>query len=115
MDRLQLTARFPNIPSGNLLEFKKLAAQALEITKGEAGTLQYDWFFNDDETVCVVRETYADSDAVLTHMANLGELLGKLLEVGGGCEFEVFGSPSAQLLEAGAALGPSVFSYFQGK
>ena len=115
MDRLQLTARFPNIPSGNILEFKKLATQALEITKGEAGTLQYDWFFSDDETVCVVRETYADSDAVLAHMTNLGELIGELLEVSGGCEFEIFGSPSAQLLEAAAAVSPSVFSYFQGK
>ncbi len=50
MEGLQLTARFPSIPSGNLPEFKKLAAQALEMTKGEAGTLQYDWFFSADET-----------------------------------------------------------------
>lgn len=115
MDQLQINARFPSIPSGSLAEFKDLAAQALEITKAEAGTLQYDWFFNADETVCVVRETYANSDAVLAHMGNLGAVLGSLVELGGGLELEVFGSPSAQLLEAGAALGPSVYSYFQGK
>lgn len=62
----------------------------------------------------MVRETYADSDAVLAHMANLGELLPQLVEAGGGVEIEVFGSPSAQLLEAAAALEPSVYAYFQG-
>jgi hypothetical protein len=115
MDRIQLTARFPHISSRHIPEFKRVAARALAITKDEPGTVQYDWFFNADETVCVVRETYANSDAVLAHIANLGELIGKLIEVGGGCEFEVFGNPSAQLREASAALAPSVFSYFQGK
>jgi quinol monooxygenase YgiN len=115
MDQIQINARFPNITSGNLAEFKTVAAQANEITKGEAATLQYDWFFNDDETVCVVRETYENSDAVLAHMGDLGEVLGNLVGLGGGLQLEVFGNPSAQLLEAGAALGPAVFSYFQGK
>jgi quinol monooxygenase YgiN len=115
VEQLQVTATFPNIASENLATFKDLAAQALEITKGESGTLQYDWFFNHDETSCVVRETYESSAAVLTHIENLGALLGTLIELGGGLELKVFGSPSAQLLEAAAALQPSVYPFFQGK
>ena len=67
MEQIQLTATLPNIEPGNLAEFKELAARALEITRGEETTLQYDWFFSDDETKCVVRETYANSDACLLY------------------------------------------------
>ena len=115
MNQIQVNARFPNIPSGNLAEFKQVAARALEIARGEAGTLQYAWFFNDAETSCVVRETYEDSAAVLAHVANLGDVFGQLLEVGGGCEFEVFGDPSSELVEATRGLDLSIFAYFQGK
>jgi hypothetical protein len=96
-------------------EFKELAARALELTKGEATTLQYDWFFSDDETKCVVRETYANSDAILAHMVNLGDLIGKLADLGGGLEIEAFGDLSPELLEAAAAFEPTVYRFFQGK
>ena len=73
MEQIQLTATLPNIAPGNLAEFKESSPHsASEITKGEGTTLQYDWFFSDDETKCVVRETYTNSDAVLSHMANVG-------------------------------------------
>ena len=115
MEQIQLTATLPNIAPGNLSEFKELAARALDITKGEETTLQYDWFFSDDETKCVVRETYANSDAILAHMGHMGDLIGKLAELGGGLEIEAFGDPSPELLEAAAALQPTVYRYFQGK
>lgn len=115
MESIQITATFPKIAPGDLEEFKEVGARALELAKGEAATLQYDWFFNSDETTCVVRETYATSDAVLAHMGHLGELIGKLAELGGGIEVEAFGAPSPQLLEAAAALQPAVYSYYQGK
>jgi hypothetical protein len=76
---------------------------------------QYDWFFNADESKCVVREIYADSDAVLTHLGSVGDLLAQIIDVGGGIEIEVFGDPSDALLEATEALQPSIYSYFQGK
>jgi quinol monooxygenase YgiN len=117
MEQIQLTATLPNIAPGNLSEFKELAARALVLTKGEEATLQYDWFFSDDETKCVVRERYANSDAILAHMGNMGELIGKIAALGGGLEIEAFGDPSPELLEAAAAAGlqPTVYRYFQGK
>ena len=114
MGQIQLTATLPNIAPGNLAEFKELAARALDITKGEATTLQYDWFFSDGETKCVVRERYANSDAILAHMGNMGDLIGKLAELGGGLQIEAFGDLSPELLQAAAALQPTVYRYFQG-
>jgi quinol monooxygenase YgiN len=117
VEHIQLTATLPNIAPGDLAEFKALAARALELTKGEATTLQYDWFFSEDETRCVVRERYESSDAILSHMGNLGDLIGRLGELGGGLEIEAFGAPSAELLAAAAAAGlePTVYTFFQGK
>jgi hypothetical protein len=92
-----------------------LAGEALKVTADDPGCLQYDWFFNQDESKCVVRETYADSDAVMMHLGLVGDLLGKIIEVGGGIEIEVFGDPSDTLLNATQALQPTIYSYFQGK
>ena len=115
MEHIQITATLPSIAPADLAEFKRVAGQALEITKAEAGTLQYDWFFSDDETKCVVRETYENSDAVLAHIANVGDLIGQLAQLGGGLEIEGFGTMSPQLAEAAAAFQPTVYSFFQGK
>jgi quinol monooxygenase YgiN len=115
VEQIQVTATLPKIASSDLGEFKQLAAQLLKRTKGETGALQYDWFLSADETKCVVRETYENSDAVLAHIANVGELLGKLAELGGGLEIESFGPVSPQLAEAAAALQPTLYAFFQGK
>ena len=63
----------------------------------------------------MVREIYADSDAMLAHLGNVGELLGRLIELGGGLEPEGFGSPSAGLAEAIAPFNPTMYGHFQGK
>jgi len=115
VERVQVTATFPKITPDNLDEFKRLAGEALKVASGEPGLLQYDWFFTADETACVVRETYESSDAVLAHLGAVGEILGPVVELGGGLELELFGSPSTQLLQALEAFSPACYSYFQGK
>ena len=112
MNELQVTARL-TIHEGKLDEFRDVAAKCMQsVREKDSGTLQYDWFFNEEHTECVVREKYRDSDAVMEHMGNLGELLGSLMSL---CsmDLEVYGSPSAELAEAAAALAPSVYHHFQ--
>ena len=112
MNALQVTARL-TIREGKLEEFKRLAAQCMRsVRERDSGTLQYDWFFNDNHTECVVRETYRDSGSALEHIANLGPTMGALLSV---CDMdlEVFGSPSAELLKAAASLSPRIYAPFQ--
>jgi quinol monooxygenase YgiN len=116
MKTIQVNAKFTNITSANLAEFKKVAAEALEITKGEQGVLQYDWFLNDDETVCVVLETYQDPHALLAHITNTDKVFAKLIELGGACELQMFGNPPTHLDATPTGLQRSLFaSYLQGK
>jgi len=68
--------------------------------------------FSQDEKECVVRENYSDSNAVMSHMGNLGDLLGKILEVSD-IDLEVFGNPSEELANAAAALHPKIYSFYK--
>ena len=62
-----------------------------------------------------MRETYASSDALLAHLAGAGALLGRLVELGGGLELDVFGAPSAAVRDALGSFQPRIYSYSQGK
>ena len=83
--------------------------------RGEPGTLRHDWYDSEDGARCVVREAYTSSDAFLAHLAAAGPLLGRLVELGGGLELELFGEPSPALLDAVAAFRPRVYHHRQGK
>jgi quinol monooxygenase YgiN len=112
MSQLQITASF-TIHDGKLDEFKKAAEACMaSVREKDTGTSQYDWFFNDDQSVCVVREAYASSEAVLGHIGNLGDLMGQLLGTAD-MDLEVFGDVSAELKEAAAGLSPRYYSLFQ--
>ena len=115
MQQLQINATFPSISPDAADRFTELAAEALATIRGESGTLQHDWFLSDDGTRCVVREAYTSSDAFLAHLAAAGPLLGRLVELGGGLELELFGEPSAALLDAVSAFRPQIYHYTQGK
>ena len=40
----------------------------------DTGTLQYEIYFNNDQSECIVLERYRDSEALIEHGAHLGEL-----------------------------------------
>jgi len=90
-------ARF-KLHEGKLDEFKRLSAQAMEIVRTkDTGTLQYDTYFNDDRSECVVIERYRDSEAAIEHAANLGHLFGAILATVSVVHGELLGEPSAEL------------------
>jgi len=96
MDRIQITAKFQIEPE-HLDEFKQLAASCIKIVKHkDKGTLQYDWFFNEGQTECAVRETYLNSNALLEHIEHVGELLERLFEISV-FTAEIYGNPSIEL------------------
>jgi len=75
------------IHEGKLEEFKRLAALCVHsVRTKDSDTLQYDYFFNDDYTECVVFERYRDFAATREHLANIGDditqALLSLLDVG---------------------------------
>ena len=97
MSELLGIARF-KVHEGKLDEFKRLSAQAMEIVRTkDTGTLQYDTYFNDDRSECVVIERYRDSEAAIEHAANLGHLFGAILATVSVVHGELLGEPSAEL------------------
>merc|ERR1712167_36222 len=55
-----------------------IMAEFVEKTKTEAGCVYYGWTKVGDKLFC--REAYVDAAAVLAHLDNVGDLVGKLLE-----------------------------------
>lgn len=81
----------------DLEEFKRLSAQAMEIVRAkDTGTLQYEIYLSDDQSEAVVLERYRDSDALIEHAANLGEI-GQAVLATGLVSSELLGEPSADL------------------
>ncbi len=96
MSELQGIARF-KFHEGKLDEFKRLSAQCLEIVRAkDTGTLQYDIYFNDDQSECIVHERYRDSAALIEHAEHLGDLMEAVLATGS-VSGELLGEPSAEL------------------
>ena len=91
---------------GDVEEFKRLSAQCMEIVRAqEPGTLQYDTFFNEDETECIVIERFRDSDSLIRHGENLAHLMDAILATGS-ASGELLGEPSAELRARFADDGP---------
>jgi len=65
VSELQGVARFA-FHDDKLEDFKRLAAQCMEIVRTkDTGTLQYDIYFNEDQSECIVHERYRDSEALI--------------------------------------------------
>jgi quinol monooxygenase YgiN len=94
MGELQGIVRF-TFHADKVEEFKRLSAECLEVVRADdVGTLQYDTYFNEDESESIVLERFRDSDALILHAQNMapfmesimatatvsGELLGDLSE-----------------------------------
>ena len=97
---------------GGLEEFKRLAAQAMEIVRNlDTGTLQFEVSFNDDQSECIIVERYRDSQALIEHAEHFGDL-GQALFRAGWVSGELIGEPSAELKAMMASSGIRVFTPF---
>ena len=112
MSELQGIGRF-EFHGGELEEFKRLAAQCMEIVRArDTGTLQYAIYLNDDQSECIVLERYKDSEALIQHAAKVGDLMEAILATDS-VSGELLGEPSADL-RAQLADGPvRLFTPFQ--
>jgi len=99
LSELQCVARL-KIHAGKLDEFKRLAATCAELVRTkDTGTLQYELYFNSDNTECLAFERYRDSQALLDHFKNLGDTMAAVFETCSGSG-EVCGTPSLELIES---------------
>jgi hypothetical protein len=77
------------IREGNLEAFTSLMPAFIEKTSTEPACLYYDFTRNGDMAFC--REAYIGAEGVLAHLGNVGELLGKFLELSDIARLEVHG------------------------
>jgi quinol monooxygenase YgiN len=76
VSELQGIVRF-KFHAGGVEEFKRLSALAMEIVRTrDTGTLQYETYFNADESEALVLERFRDSNALIEH----GEHMAALME-----------------------------------
>ena len=102
---LQSVVRF-RFHEGQVEEFKRLSAVCMDIVRAQdSGTLQYDTFFNEDETECIVLERFTDLDSLLQHSANIGEDLMAQIVATAECHGELLG-PVPEAVRADLAGGP---------
>ena len=96
---------------GELDAFKASLPKFVEATQREAKCLYYGFTINGDEVFC--RESYVDAEGVLTHLENVGALLGEALKISDLVRLELHG-PAAELEKLKsplAAFNPSWFVY----
>jgi hypothetical protein len=105
-------ARF-TFHEGKLEEFKRLSAQCMEIVRTkDAGTLQYDVYFNDDQSECHRPRAVQGLRGAHRAAEHVGDLLEAILATGS-VSGELIGEPSAEL-GAKLADGPvRLFTPFQ--
>ena len=112
MKLIKVRALF-KINEGQLETFEQLKQQFISVVnqkEKEKGTLMYDWYVNEDTMECAVLEDYADSDAVLEHAANTGDILQELLKIGE-ISLEVYGNPSEELSKILVEFGAKIFPF----
>lgn len=91
--------------------FRALLPQFVEKTSSEEKCLYYDFTINGDVIYC--REAYLGAEGVQAHLDNVGELLGKALEIADLFRVEVHGSAAnlEKLKEPMGALNPDWFVF----
>ncbi len=94
--------------NGGESEFHVLMTDMVSaVHQNEQGTLNYEWNVSADGKLCHIYERYADSAAVLAHLANFGEQFAeRFLAILRPVRFVVYGSPSDAVKEALAAFHP---------
>ena len=114
MGELLGIARF-KIHEGKLDEYKRLSDEAMEIVKAkDPGTLQYDTYFNDDQSECVVIERYRDSEAAMQHAANLADVSAGVIAIVSVVHGELLGDPSEELRAKLAGMDvPQLFTPYE--
>ena len=111
MTQDQCVALYPyfKIHAGKLEEFKALCKRFVEKTKTEPACLYYAFTFDGDLAHC--REGYANAEALLKHLENVGALLDELLKLAEVQRLELHG-PAGELERLRASLAPFNPQYF---
>jgi hypothetical protein len=102
------------VANGKLEAFKDLCEDFVDKTSDESKCLYYGFSFDEDQAHC--REGYEDAEGVLTHLDNVGTLLGEALKISDLTRLEIHGPEEelTKLREPLAHLKPQFFALEYG-
>ena len=97
------------VHDGQVDTFKGMCEEFVTLTDKESKCLYYGFSFDGDQAHC--REGYEDAKGLLTHLDNVGTLLGEALKIADLTRLEVHGPESelAKLRDPLADLNPQYF------
>jgi quinol monooxygenase YgiN len=105
------------IKDGKIREFKKLVRHMSRVVEAnEPNTLSYRFYFDRNETKCVVHEIFSNSEAVFAHNNGFASqtILPKIFRVSRIGKFEVYGNPSKKLQKVLTNFSPETYNLFTG-
>jgi quinol monooxygenase YgiN len=90
------------IKEGQYDQFKTVMNEMVEaVWATEPRTLTYDWFINEDRTVCHTYERYVDSAAVMAHLQGVGKRFGaRLFSLAEPGVLTIYGHPDEEVKKA---------------
>jgi quinol monooxygenase YgiN len=92
-----------------------LMEEMVASTRAEPGALGYAWFVGEENRTVALYERYADSAAVLAHMATFGERFApRFLAAMAPSRLTVFGDPSEEARQALDGLNPTYLGFLGG-
>jgi quinol monooxygenase YgiN len=104
-----------SVIEGRLDDARDLMSEMVESSRGEAGTIGYEWFLNEDGTVCHIKDRYADSGAAMVHLGNFGHNFAeRFMECFEVTAFFVYGEPNDEVRGAISDFGPVYLGTFGG-
>lgn len=119
MSILEVSARLTVRP-GQLEGFERQVARIIRQAQDKRSPiLRYDWYLNEDQTQCEVREVHADSARMMAHRATIAEATQVLFaQFAADHQARVYGNPSPELV-ARVRASPMArtvrwYSFFQG-
>ncbi len=89
-----------DIHVGQLGALKELTTEFCSATETEPGVMSYEWSTGPGGKTLHIHERYVDSDAALAHLANIGPMIPRLMELVSITTIECYGDASPAFREA---------------
>ena len=112
--QVQYTTEFAVVDGGSG-EFRRIMHSIIESVKeNEPDLVAYQVYFGAGENRAFIVEWFKNSDAILTHLANIGPRFPELLAVAPVVRLEVFGNLTKEAADALRSIGAKIFDYHDG-
>lgn len=113
---INIRAEF-TIKKDDVKQYKKLMREMSNMVEtNEPNTLIYEAYFNEDETKCMVHETYVDSTAVLSHNDSTASktILPRIFSISKLEKLDVYGNPNNDLKKMLVNFSSQIFNWYTG-